>query len=323
MNHDRRTLLLAAAASLAGAASAQPARFPNLPIKLVVPYAAGGVGDLVARVLSERASRELGQPVLVENRTGAGGAIGAEAVARAKPDGYTLLLMATAHVILPALQKTSYDWERDLAPVFGVTSSPLLFAVSASSSIRSLNDLAAAGNAAAGGINYASGGAGSISHLAEVRLMQVLKSKGTHVAYRGFSSAVEALLGGQVDLVCAAYADLGQLVQAGKVRVLAVTADKRYFALPDVPTMLEQGFQDFTAASWNAVMAPEGIPADIAERLHQAFAKAAQDPGVRERLSKLGVGWMPKTRAELGQFQREESARWKRVVQENGIKLVA
>jgi tripartite-type tricarboxylate transporter receptor subunit TctC len=234
-----------------------------------------------------------------------------------------LLFLATAHVILPALQKTPYDWEKDFAPVFGVTSSPLVFAVNASSGIRSLKDLAAAGNAAKGGISYGSGGAGSISHLAEVRLLEELKTKGTHIPFRGFNLAVEALLGEQIQLVCATSIELGEMARAGKVRILAVTSEKRMPLLPDVPTAGEQGLPDFTAASWNAIMGPAGLPEDIANRLNAAFATAAKDPEVRDRLYKLGVTWIPKSRPELAQFQREESARWKRVIQENGIKLTA
>jgi tripartite-type tricarboxylate transporter receptor subunit TctC len=312
-------LALGAAATFVGGAAAQS--YPTKPLTLIVPYAAGGTGDVVARVFSEKVRTILGQPLVVENRAGAGGAIGAQAAARSKPDGYTLMLMATAHVILPSLQQVPYDWERDFTPVFGVTATPLVFAVRAKSNIRSMADLAATAKSMSGGINYSSGGSGSISHLTAVRLAQGLKMTAVHVPYRGFSGAVQALLGDQVQFICATVADVIELTKSGDFRLLAVTSEKRVASLPDVPTMAELGFADFDAASWNAYLVPAKTPSDIVDRLYNAFAKTASDPGVQEQLAKLGVAVSAKNRPDLVKFIHDESVRWRRVVEENKIKI--
>ncbi len=314
-------LALGTATVFIGSAAAQSTQYPTKPITLIVPYAAGGTGDVVARVFSEKVRTVLGQPLVIDNRAGAGGAIGAQAAARSKPDGYTILLMATAHVILPSLQQVPYDWERDFTPVFGVTATPLVFAVRAKSSIRSIADLAATAKSMSGGINYSSGGSGSISHLTAVRLAQALKMSAVHVPYRGFSGAVQALLGDQVQFICATVADVIELTKSGDFRLLAVTSEKRLTSLPDVPTMAELGFADFDAASWNAYLVPAKTPSDIVDRLYNAFAKAASDPGVQEQLTKLGVAVRAKNRTELVKFLHDESARWRRVIEENKIKI--
>src|SRR5437763_1268724 len=172
---------LALAAGLAIAGGALADTFPSAPVKVVVPYGAGGTGDVVARIVGEKAGAELGRPIVVENKSGASGIIGAQAVKQARPDGYTLLFLATAHVILPSLQQVPYDWAKDYTPVFGVTTSPLVFAVHAKSGIRTLADLEKLARERPKGLNYASGGPGSISHLAAARLVHDLKINGTHV----------------------------------------------------------------------------------------------------------------------------------------------
>jgi tripartite-type tricarboxylate transporter receptor subunit TctC len=311
---------LGASLALAGGALAADA-FPAAPVKVIVPYGAGGTGDVVARIVGEKAGAELGQPVIVENRSGAGGIIGAQAVKQAKPDGYTLLFLATAHVILPSLQQVPYDWAKDYTPVFGVTASPLVFAVHATSGIRTVADLAKLAKSRPKGLNYASGGPGSISHLAAARLAHDLKVNGTHVPFRGFSPAVQALMGDQVDFICAAVADVLALSKSGDIRLLGVTSDKRQPLLPEVPTMKEQGLGDFQAASWNAVVAPAGTPPDVVERLNKAFGRAAADAGVRERLARIGVSVISRSEADLEKFLREESERWRKVIQDNGIKV--
>ena len=315
-------LALGTATVFIGSAAAQSTQYPTKPITLIVPYAAGGTGDVVARVFSEKVRTVLGQPLVVDNRAGAGGAIGAQAAARSKPDGYTILLMATAHVILPSLQQVPYDWERDFTPVFGVTATPLVFAVRAKSSIRSIADLAATAKSMSGGINYSSGGSGSISHLTAVRLAQALKMSAVHVPYRGFSGAVQALLGDQVQFICATVADVIELTKSGDFP--AARRDIRKASgtsLPDVPTMAELGFADFDAASWNAYLVPAKTPSDIVDRLYNAFAKTASDPGVQEQLAKLGVAVRAKNRTELVKFIHDESVRWRRVIEENKIKI--
>jgi tripartite-type tricarboxylate transporter receptor subunit TctC len=312
---------LGAAAALVVGAAAQSTRYPTMPIKVIVPFAAGGIGDVAARIIGEKVSADLGQSVIIDNRSGANGAIGAQAAARSKPDGYTLLLMATGHVILPSLQQVPYDWERDFTPVFGVNATPLVFAVRAKSNIRSIADLVATAKSMPSGLNYASGGAGSISHLAAARFVRDLKIDATHVPFRGFSGAVQALLGEQVHFICATVADVIELTKTGDFRLLAVTSEQRHPLLRDVPTMAELGFADFYAASWNAYLVPANTPSDVVDRLHNAYAKAVSDPGVLERLGKLGVTIRAQNRAELGKFLHDESVRWRRVIEENSIKV--
>lgn len=317
-----KRILAGAAMGLALSSDAMAAdAFPTAPVRVIVPYGAGGIGDVMARIVGEKAGSELGQAVVIDNRSGGNGIIGAQAAAKSKADGYTLLLMATGHVILPSLQQMPYDWTKDFTPVFGITATPLVFAVRSRSNIRTVADLAATAKATPAGLNYASGGAGSVSHLAAARLVRELKISGIHVPFRGFSPAVQALLGDQVHFICATVADVVELTKSGDFRLLGVTADKRHPLLPDVPTMKEQGFADFEAASWNAYLAPVGTPPETVARLNAAFAKAAADPGVQERLGKLGVSVMAKNRGELDAFLNDEAARWRKIIRDNAIKV--
>jgi tripartite-type tricarboxylate transporter receptor subunit TctC len=317
-----RTLFSGAAMALALAGGAAAAdAFPAAPVKVIVPYGAGGIGDVMARIVGERAAAELAQPVVIDNRSGGNGVIGAQAAAKSKADGYTMLLMATGHVILPSLQQMPYDWTKDFTPVFGITATPLVFAVRSKSNIRSVADLVTTAKATPNGLNYASGGAGSVSHLAAARLVRELKINGTHVPFRGFSPAVQALMGDQIHFICATVADVLELTKSGDFRLLGVTADKRQPLLPEVPTMKEQGFPDFYAASWNAFLVPAGTPPEAVERLNAAFTKATADAGVQERLGKLGVSVMAKKGGELDKFLTDEATRWRKVIQDNAIKV--
>jgi tripartite-type tricarboxylate transporter receptor subunit TctC len=301
---------------------ARSADFPTAPIKVVVPYAAGGNGDVVARALGEKAGADLGQPIVVENRSGGNGVVGAQFVGRAKPDGYTLMQMAAQHVIIPSLEKTlPYNLERDFVPVFGIAQVPLAFAVHKTSSIHTFQDLVALAKSTPGGINYASGGAGSISHLAAARLLGELKITGTHIPFRGFGPAVQALLGDQVQFVCVTTADLIALAKSGNVRILAVTAEQRVLELPDVPTMGDLGYRDSSAASWNAYLAPAKTPPEVIERLYKAYVNATNDSTVRERLSKASVELKPMSREELGKFIHDETLRWHKVIEDNHIDI--
>jgi tripartite-type tricarboxylate transporter receptor subunit TctC len=318
------TSVLAAlgAALLACAAQAQPAAFPSRPVTVIVPFSAGGTADVLARVLAEKVGAELGQPVVVDNKSGGDGIIGAQAAARARPDGYTLLQVSTAHVILPSLrQDIPYDWRRDFVPVFGASGVPQAVVVSGKSNIRSLADLATAARTAPAGINYASVGTGSIIQLTAARLVQALKLKATHVPYRGLSNAVQAVLGEQVQFTVVNMPDVIEQVKAGTLRLLAVTSEQRLPYLPNVPTLAEQGFADATVASWSAYVAPASTPPEIVERLHLAYAKAAADPAVRERLGKLGLAFNMMSGPQLGKFMADEAARWRRVIEDNHIKL--
>lgn len=325
---ERRTITrrgvtagLIATAAAPRAAWSQTAGFPSQPVRIVVPFAAGGPGDLVARVIGEKVGADLGQSVIVENRSGANGVIGVQAVTRARPDGHTLLQISAANVIVPLLQANSYDWERELLPVFGLGSVPYAIAVQGRSGIRSIAELPAAATATPGGLSYGSGGAGSPSHLAPARLAGELRMNATHVPYRGLAGAVQALLAGQVHFICATVVDLTQLARSGDVRLLAVTSNRRLPALPDVPTMTELGFADFLPATWYAYMAPAGTPPAILDRLQAAFTKAAADPALQDQLGRAGLNIQPRSGAELTRFMRDDAASWRRVIQENQIRI--
>jgi tripartite-type tricarboxylate transporter receptor subunit TctC len=311
-----------AAMLLACCVHAQSGSFPSRPVTVIVPFAAGGTADVLARVLGERVGAELGQPVIVDDKSGGDGIIGAQAVARAQPDGYTLLQVSTAHVILPSLRtEIPYDWRRDFVPVFGASGVPQVVAVNAKSGIHSLADLALAAQSRPQGINYASGGTGSISHLTAARLVQALRIKATHVPYRGLSNAVQAVLGGQVQFTVVNMPDAIEQARAGTLRLLAVTSEQRLPYLPDVPTLAEQGFAEPVISSWSAYVAPAHTPPDVVERLRAAYAAAAADRTVRDRLGKLGLAIHPMSGPELGKFMAEEAARWRRVIDDNHIQL--
>ena len=314
-----------AAAALAAAgspAAAHAETYPSRPITVIVPFAAGGTADLIARVLAEAAARQLGEPLIIDNRSGGDGTIGAQVAARAKPDGHTLLQISTGHVILPTLRSDAgYDWQRNFIPVFGATTVPQAIAVSGKSQIRTTADLAAAAKAAPKGIDYASGGAGSISHLTAAYIVHALNVQATHVAYRGLSNAVQAVRSDQVLFTVVNIPDVAELVKSGSLRLIAVTSEERLPQFPDVPTLAEQGFKGWTSSSWSAYLAPAKTPPEILDRLYRAYSAAASDPDVKERLRQIGVSVQPMNGNELGSFMRKESNLWRSVIQENQIKL--
>jgi tripartite-type tricarboxylate transporter receptor subunit TctC len=312
----------AALATVGNTAAEQSESYPSKPITVIVPFAAGGTADLIARVLAEAAGRQLGQPLIIDNRSGGDGTIGAQLAARAKPDGYTLLQVSTGHVILPSLRSdVGYDWQRNFVPVFGATTVPQAIAVSGKSQIHSTADLAAAAKATPKGIDYASGGAGSISHLTAAYFLHALKVPATHVAYRGLSNAVQAVRTDQVLFTVVNISDVAELVNAGSLRLIAVTSEERLPQFPDVPTLAEQGFKGWTSSSWSAYLAPAKTPPEVRDRVYRAYAAAASDPDAIERLRKIGVSFQPMNGNELESFMRKESTRWRSVIQENQIKL--
>jgi tripartite-type tricarboxylate transporter receptor subunit TctC len=323
INRRKMNLALASAGAwlAAGSAGAQSAPFPAMPVKIIVPFGAGGAADMLARLLVDKLADDLGQPVLVENRSGAGGVIGAQIAARSRPDGYTVLQISTTHSILPSLgKKLPYDLDRDFVPVFGVSGVPQVIAVRGASPIRSIADLAAAAKAARGGFAFSSGGTGSLSHLTAVRLAQELKIQAVHVPYRGNNESIQAVIGGHVQFTVANVPDVLELVKAGSLRLLAITSEQRQPYLPEVPSMAEQGF-DVVTASWNCYVVPAETPAAVVDRLYQAFARIAGDPAVQSRLAKLGVTIKASNGAETRRFVRAEVARWRRVVETGDIRL--
>ncbi|MDO9437246.1 tripartite tricarboxylate transporter substrate binding protein [Hydrogenophaga sp.] len=321
----RRSVLMhtaAAAAALGlGPAFAQQG-YPNRAIKLIVPFPAGGSSDVMARALGDKVGAALGQSVVVDNRSGGGTVIGAQAAATSRPDGYTLLQITPNAVVIGSLKPDlPYSLEKDFVPIVGVGAVPMLLAVPARSNLRTLADLVAVAKSNPGGLIYASGGVGSLGHLAPARLLSELKITGTHVPYRGVAPALQDLAGDRGHIMFVSSLEGMQSLKAGHIRVLGVTSEQRLPSLPDVPTMQELGMADFTPAVWYGFLAPAGTPPAIVARLSKVFAEAVQDPATRERLMSLGLTIRIRNSAEFAQQIRDETQRWARVVKDNKITL--
>jgi tripartite-type tricarboxylate transporter receptor subunit TctC len=303
-----------------------PARaddFPARPITLVVPFAAGGSIDVLARLAALQAGTTLGQPVVVDNRGGAAGLIGAASVARAEPDGYTLLMASAAQVTIPPWinRSLTFDPPKDLAPVAHLVDTPMVLIVSANSKMQSIDDFIAEARAHRGGLNYASTGVGTISHLVMESLKLAADIDVVHVPYRGAAPALNDLYAGQVQGMFTSTASAAPMVAAGKLRPLAVTTSTRSPLLPEVPTMAEAGWPAAEVVVWAGVMAPAGVPRTIMRQLERAFVDAVLAPEVRDRLVKLGadpVGHGAKAFAEV--LQRD-LALWQRVALASGVKV--
>ncbi len=238
------------------------------------------------------------------------------------PDGYTILQVTPNAVIVSSLQAgLPYDLERDFKPVLGVGAVPLLLAVSAKSNITSVADLVALAKATPGGASYASGGIGSLGHLAPARFLKDLKITGTHVPYRGVSPAMQDVAAGRVHFMLVSSLEGMQMVNSGLVRVLGVTSEQRLANLPQTPTLGELGFPDFTPAVWYGFVVPSKTPPDVVDRLAKAFTKVSADPAVRQRLGDLGLTVKVRSAAEFGKYMQEETVRWGKVVKDNNIKM--
>ncbi|MBL6613815.1 MAG: tripartite tricarboxylate transporter substrate binding protein [Reyranella sp.] len=304
----------------------RPARaddFPDKPITLVVPFAAGGAIDVLARLASQQAGAALGEPFVIDNRGGAAGLIGAASVAKAAPDGYTLLMASAAQVTIPPWinRSLAFDPPKDLVPVAHLADTPMVLIVSANSELRSVEDFIAKARANRGGMNYASTGVGTISNLVMESLKLAADIDVVHVPYRGAAPALNDLQGGQVQSMFTSTASAAPLVAAGKLRPLAVTTANRSPLMPDVPTMAEAGWPAAEVVVWAGVMAPAGTPRTIVRQLERAFIASVQAPDVRERMIKLGadpVGIGAKAFAEV---LEKDLALWQRVAQASGVKV--
>ena len=311
-------LAVATAALLATAGAPEAQACTGAAIKMIVPNPAGGIGDIVARIIAEKAGTILDQPIVIENRAGAATAIGTSAVVNAKPDGCTLLAMPSSGVVVSVLKEVPYKLERDLAPILGVGSLPMVLAVPAASPLKTFADLSAAIKSKEG-ITYASGGAGTLAHLAAARLVNELNGSGNHIPYRGSPDAMQGLMGSQVQLFFPSTAEAFPLLKSGRIRVLGVTTDARIQELADVPTMKELGFADFNPRLWYAFMAPAATPAKVIQREHDAFAAALQDPGVLSRLSAIGFFPENKNAPAVTATMKSEALRWGKVIKDNHI----
>ena len=315
------SLVCGVAMLLSEAADAQDT-YPSRPIKLIVPYPAGGGTDIVGRILGQRLHESLGQPIVIDNRGGAGGTLGTAAAAKSAPDGYTLVLVPTSHVINPSIYaKLPYDTEKDFAPITMAASAAILMAVHPSvpaDSIRSFVDAAKAKPQAIS--NYGSAGAGTVFHLTGELFKQLSGLPLQHVPYRGGAPTITALLGGEIPLAFETMLALGSHVRARTVRALAITSPKRSVIMPEVPTAAEAGFPSLVADNSYALFAPAGTPTPILARLHNATVAALALPDVRDKLREQGAEVVGNSPAELAAYVAAEIPKWAALARQAGVK---
>jgi len=310
--------LLAACACVALAAHAA---FPERPITIVVPYAPGGAADAVARVIASRMGAKLGGSVIVDNKAGASGTIGASYVAKAQADGYTMLYDATPYSINPHLFPRMPYAADALQPLSLVLLAPNMLIVPASSPFKNVGELIAKAKAEPGKLNFASGGSGTVQRLASELFRQKLGLDMVHVPYKSGGPAIADVMGGQVDFMFSTIAASYPLVASGKLRALAMSSPERSKRLPGVPTVAEAAIPGYEAYEWNGVFVPAGTPADIASKLQKALVDVLQEDEVKQRLADLGAQPIGSTPAEFSAFLKKEDAKWGEVVRKGHIKL--
>ena len=303
------------------AAASAHAAFPERPITLVVPYAPGGSADALARVLAVRMGVKLGTSVIVDNRPGASGTIGASFAAKAPADGYTVLYDATPYSINPHLFPRMPYAANALQPLALVSLAPNILIVRAESPIRDVKDLVARAKAAPGKVNFASGGSGTVQRLAAELLRQRLDLDMVHVGYKSGGPAIVDVTGGQVDFMFSTIAASYPLVSSGKLRALAVSSPERSKRLPDVPTVAESVVPGYEAFEWNGLLLPAGTPEPVAAKLHKALVDVLKEDEVKQRFADVGVQAVGSTPAEFAAFLKKEDAKWAEVIRKGNIKL--
>jgi tripartite-type tricarboxylate transporter receptor subunit TctC len=320
----RRHFAAAAAALLclawAGTAGAQ--NFPTQPIKLVVPFAPGGGNDLLARALAPRMAEILGQPVIVDNRPGAGGNLGTDVVAKGPSDGHTILIASNQTTINPALgMKTPFDLERDFAPIGMVASVPVILVAGKSEPFNNLEEFTAYARANPGKLSYSSPGNGTPQHLAGELYARMTKTTMVHVPYRGTSPAVADVVGGQVQVTFGTLASVMSFVEAGKLKPLGVAGQRKSRLLPNLPTFGESGLKGYDAELWYCLLAPAKTPAPVVAKLNAALNEALKTPKVAEQLSRQGFETATSTPEQLKAVIGRDLARWARVIAEHHIRV--
>ena len=313
-------VILTAAAATAAQAQAP---YPSKPVRIVVPFPAGGTTDILARAVAQKLVESNGQPVVVDNRPGAGGNIGAELVAKAPPDGYTLLMGTVGtHAINPSLYaRMPYDHQKDFAPVILVAGVPNVLVVHPSVPANTVQELIAYGRANPGKLNFASSGSGTSIHLAGELFKTMSGVQMTHVPYKGSAPAIADLLGGQVQIMFDNLPSALPQIKAGRLRALAVTSAQRAPALPDVPTVAEAGLPGFEASSWFGLLAPAGTPKDVIAKLNTEVAKWLASPEAREKLTAQGANAFGMSPEDFVRHIAVETTKWQKVVKESGAKV--
>ncbi|MFC7473875.1 Bug family tripartite tricarboxylate transporter substrate binding protein [Dankookia sp. GCM10030260] len=310
-----RRHLLALPALLLPHRQARAAWVPDRPLRMVAPFPPGGASDLVARMVVEEVGQALGQPMQVENRSGAGGALGTDAVVRARPDGLTLLMGSQAtHATNPALQTLGYDPTVDLAVVAGVCGVPAVLVVHPSVPATTIAELVALARTRPGGIRYGSAGIGASTHLAAALFAHIAGIELTHVPYRGTAPATQDLLAGRIEMITDTLPTSLPHIQAGRLRALGVSTTARSPSLPAVPTIAEAGVTGYEALNWYAAYAPAATPEPALARLHEAFAEAVARPRFQARLAQQGMLPLPGSRAEIAAYAAADRQRWTALV---------
>ncbi len=295
--------------------------FPTKPVRLLIPYAAGGAVDILGRTLGDELSKRWGQPVIIENRTGAGGTIASQVVAKSDPDGYTLVIVASGHSINPYLyKKLPYDTFKDFTPISLLGSSPNMMMVAATSPFKTVADVIAAARAKPGSLSYGQSGIGTSTHLAGELFKYMAKVDISTVSYKGGAPIINDLLGGHLPLSFNNIPESISQIRAGTLRPLGVTSAKRSAVLPDVPTIAESGVPGYDTAVWWGLLGPAGMPVDLAAKISKDCAAALNSPAVKQRLDNLGAAVIGTTPTEFDKYIRAEYQKWGPIIKAAGIK---
>ncbi len=319
----KRLILAFAATMVLTQLAAQPAlaqdKWPSRPIKLIVPFAAGGNTDAVARITAAQMQKALGVNVVIENKGGAGGIVGTDTAAKSAPDGYTFCVCSIGSItIAPATEKLPYDPLADIVPISLLNTNPLILLVNPGVKANSVKDLIALAKAEPDKLNYSSSGLGGLMYFSAELFKAKTGTKMTHVPYRGGAPATTAVIAGEVQLVFTNMSDAVGQLDSGKVRALAVTTSKRSPSAPNVPTLAEQGIAGYHTESWNALFAPKGTPREAIDRMAQIAAEMAKDPAVQKQMANFGSVAVANTPAEFAKMLREETALWGDLVKQIG-----
>ena len=324
----RQLLRLATAASAAGTtswtlASGDKPAFPTKPVRIIVPFAAGGATDVLARAVCDKLGQQIGQPSIVDNRPGAAGLLACDAVAKAAPDGHTLTLGTTSTMLSNQFmfKKLSYDPQKDLVPVVRICWAPLVLVVNSKMAARSLPELMAHAKANKGQLTYGSYGIGSQGHLVLASLSNLTQADMSHIAYKGEAPMVQDLVGGQLMMGIGSILSLKQHIDSGKLRAISFTGPNRVPALPDVPTFAELGYKDVNAYAFHGLIGPAGMPKEAVDRINAELHKAMQAPKVTRLFADFGFEAMPGTPQDFYKTARAESERWGKIIQAAGVKL--
>ena len=314
-------LSLAAAVCKPGMAAEQAEAYPRKPIRVIVPFAAGGGTDLIARITAQKLTEAWGQQVIVDNRPGAGGIVGTEMGVRAAPDGYTFTLMGSSYTVNPSFYKLSFDPINDITPIAQISQGPFIVVLHPGVAARTVKDFIALARAKAGQLSYATSGAGSITHLSTELFLGMAGVKMIHVPYKGTGPALVDTVGGQVALFFGDAPPTIPLVKSGRLRGIAVTTRERIATAPDIPTVQEAGVTGYEVLLWQGMIGPKGVPKPIADKVHAEIARAFQTREMVERFVGDGIAPSKATREQFAARIRSETDVWRKVVQETGIKL--